>query len=71
MQPDRPAPLSSSEILRLLKDDRGLDGEMRRAIASSLAIDVLTGVVPQRLRLDVASHRWPVSIVDPLANWKT
>ena len=62
MQPD--GPLSSSEILRLLKDDRGVNRELRSAVARSLAIDAIAGLVPQRLRLDVAAHRWPVSIVD-------
>ena len=65
MQPTGPVPLSSSEILRLLKDDRGVDREMRDAIARSLAMDALAGLVPQRVRLDVAAHRWPVTIVAP------
>ena len=62
MEPNGPVPLSSAGIRRLLKDDRGLDREMRDAIARSLAVDALAGLVPQRLRLDVAAHRWPVTI---------
>ena len=63
MESNGPVPLSSSEILRLLKDDRDLDRVLRDAIARSLAMDALAGLVPQRLRLDVAERRWPVMIV--------
>lgn len=63
MNPNGPVPLSSMEIRRLLKDDRGVDREVREAIARSLAMDALAGLVPQRLRLDVAAHRWPVAII--------
>lgn len=65
MECNEPVPLSSAEILRLLKDDRGLDRQVRDAIARSLAMDALSGLVSQRLRLDVAERRWPVTIIGP------
>ena len=56
-------PLSAAEIRNLLKEDRDVGRKMRHAIARSLTIDALTGLVPHRLRQAVAEHRWPVNIV--------
>ncbi len=63
MRPNGATPLSSMDLRRLLRDDRGLDREMRQAIAKSLAMDALAGLVPHRLRLAVEAHRWPVSFI--------
>ena len=60
MRQNAPVPLSSTEIMRLLKDDRVLDSGLRQAIAKSLAMDALAGLVPQRLQMAVQAHRWPV-----------
>src|SRR4051812_4233077 len=63
IRPNEPIPLSSTEIRRLLRDDRGLDPGVRQAIAKSLALDALAGLVPHRLQLAVQAHRWPITIV--------
>ena len=65
MNPDEFVPLSATELRRLLKGDRDVGREMRHAIARSLTMDVLTGLVPHRLGLAVAEHRWPVNIAGP------